>query len=66
MSQVRGRNGYTFLALKPRGKRPLSRPKSVWKDNITVHLTEIGWEVMNQIHMAVDRIWRGGACEQGN
>jgi len=45
------------LALKPGGKRPLARPKRVWKDNITVHLIEIGWEVMHQIHMAEDRIF---------
>jgi hypothetical protein len=47
MSQVRGRNGYTFLALQPEGKKPISRPKRVWRDNMTVCLTEIGWEVMN-------------------
>jgi hypothetical protein len=51
------------LALKPEGKRPLSRPKSVWKD--TVRLTEIGWEVMKQIHLAEDRKkWGGGVANR--
>lgn len=63
---MRGRNGYTFLVLKLGGKRPLSRPRSVWKDKIKVRLTEIGWEVMKQIHLAEDRkIWKGGGLRKG-
>jgi len=29
---------------KPEGKKPLSRPRHRWKDNITMDLREIGWK----------------------
>jgi hypothetical protein len=37
-------NAYNILVGKPEGKRPLGRPRSRWKDNITMELREIGWE----------------------
>ena len=37
-----GRNAFKILTRKPRGKRPLGRPRRTWENNITVDLEEIG------------------------
>jgi hypothetical protein len=38
---------------------PTERPKCRWVDNIKMDLREIGWGVMNWIHLAHDRDqWR--------
>jgi len=34
---------YKISAVKPKGKRPLSRPKHRWGDNIRMDHREIGW-----------------------
>jgi hypothetical protein len=39
---------------KPKGKRPLGRPRRSWKDNIRMDLRDIGWGVMDWIDMAQD------------
>jgi hypothetical protein len=39
---------------KPEGMRPLGRPKRRWEANIRLDLREIGWEVLNWIHLAED------------
>jgi hypothetical protein len=36
---------YRVLVGKPKGKRPLGRPRRRWEDGIKVDLTEIGWGV---------------------
>ena len=33
---------YRVLLEKLEGKRPLGRPRRTWKDNITMHLREVG------------------------
>jgi hypothetical protein len=35
------RNAYRILVGKPKGKRPLGRPRRKWVDNIKVELKEI-------------------------
>jgi hypothetical protein len=46
---------------KLEGKRQLERPRSMWKDNIKLDLTEIGIDGANWIRLAQDRVqWR--AC----
>jgi hypothetical protein len=35
-------------------KRPLSRSKRRWEDNITTDLREIGWESVDWVHLAHD------------
>jgi hypothetical protein len=35
-------NAYKILVGKPKGKRSLRRPRSRWKNNVEVHLREIG------------------------
>jgi hypothetical protein len=38
------RNAYRILVGKPKGKRPLGRPRPRWVDNITMDFREIGWD----------------------
>jgi hypothetical protein len=53
------RNAYTILVGKSEGKRPLRRPRRRWVDNIKMDLREIGWDGMDWIDLAQDRIqWR--------
>jgi hypothetical protein len=34
---------YKVLVGKPKGKRPLGRPRHGWEDGIRMDLSEIGW-----------------------
>jgi len=43
------------LVGKHEGKRPLRRPGNRGEDNITLDLREIGWVVVEWIHLAQDR-----------
>jgi hypothetical protein len=53
------RNVYTLLVGKPKGKRPLGRPRRRWIDNIKMDLLEIGVSVVDRIGLAQDRYrWR--------
>jgi hypothetical protein len=40
---------------KTEGKRLLGIPRRRWEDNIRMDLKEIGWEVVDWIHLAYDR-----------
>jgi hypothetical protein len=48
------RNAYIFIK-KPNRKRPCRRPRHGWEDNIRIDLREIGWEVVDWIHLVQDR-----------
>jgi hypothetical protein len=39
---------------KSEGKIPPGLSRSRWEDNIVMVLTEIGWEVMDWMHLAQD------------
>jgi hypothetical protein len=53
------RNVYKILVRKSEGKRPLGRTRRRWKDNTRMYHTEIGWEVVDWIHLAESRDqWR--------
>jgi hypothetical protein len=41
---------------KPEGKRPLGRPIHRWVDNIKMNLGGIGWDQVDWIDMAQDRV----------
>jgi hypothetical protein len=45
-------NAYRILVGKPKGKRPLGRPRHRWVDNIKMDLREIGWDGMDWIKLA--------------
>jgi hypothetical protein len=47
-----GRNAYGVLVGKPEGKRLLERPRRRWEDGIEMDLREIGWGVVEWIHVA--------------
>jgi hypothetical protein len=36
-------------------KRPLGRPREIWKDNIKMDILEVGWRNMNSMDLAQDR-----------
>jgi hypothetical protein len=53
------RNMYRLLVGKPKGKRPLGRPRRRWIYNIKMDLLEIGVSVVDWIGLAQDRYrWR--------
>ena len=50
---------YRVLVEKPKGKRPLERPRRRWEDNINMDLQEMRCEGMDWIDVAQDRDrWR--------
>jgi hypothetical protein len=56
-----GRGVYRVLVGRPKGKRPLGRPRRRWEYKIKLDLREIGIDAANWIHLAQDRVqWR--AC----
>jgi hypothetical protein len=54
-----GKGVYRVLVGRPKGKRPLGRPRSRWEYNIKMDLREIGIDGANWIRLALDRVqWR--------
>jgi hypothetical protein len=51
-----GRGVYRVLVRRPKGKRPLERPRLLGKDNIKMDLRETGIDGMNCIQLAQDRV----------
>jgi hypothetical protein len=54
MGEVRG--VYRVLVGRPEGKRPLSRPRRRWEDNIQLDLRETGIDEANWIRLAQERV----------
>jgi hypothetical protein len=50
-----GKNFYRVLIGRPKGKRPLGRPRRRWEDNIKIDLRDIGIDGVNWIRLAQDR-----------
>jgi hypothetical protein len=53
------KNAYKILVGKPEGRRPLGRPRLKWVDGIKMDLREIGWDGMDWIDLAQDRVSGG-------
>jgi hypothetical protein len=51
-----GRGVYRVLVGRPKGKRPLGRPRHRWEVNIKMDLREIGINGANWIRLAQDRV----------
>jgi hypothetical protein len=51
-----GRGVYRVLVGRPKGKRPLGRPRHRWEGNIKLELREIEIDVANWIQLAQDRV----------
>ena len=49
------RSVFKILTGTPTGKRPLGRPRRRWKDNIRMHLKEIGINTRDYVDLAKDR-----------
>jgi hypothetical protein len=54
------RNAYRILVGKPKGNRPLGRPRRRWADNIKMNLREIGWDGLVWIGLICLRIGTSG------
>jgi hypothetical protein len=52
-----GRGVYRVLVGRPKGKRPLGRPRNRWEDNIKMDPGEMGINWANWIWLAQDRVW---------
>jgi hypothetical protein len=53
------REVHRVLVGKPKGKRPLGRPRRRWEDNIKMDLQEVGWGRVDWMELAQDRDgWR--------
>ena len=58
VARMRESGAYRVLVGKPKGKRPLGRPRHRWEDNIKMDIQEVGWG-MDWIDLAQDRDrWR--------
>jgi hypothetical protein len=54
-----GRGIYRVLVKRPKGKRPLGRPRHRWEDNIKMDLRELGIDGVNWVWIVEDRVqWR--------
>jgi hypothetical protein len=51
-----GRGVYRVLVGRPKGKRPLGRPRHGWEDNIKMDLREIQIDGASWIQLAQDRV----------
>jgi hypothetical protein len=49
-----GLHEYKISVGKSGDKRPLGRPRSRWEDDIRMDLIEIGWEILDWMHLAQD------------
>ena len=53
------------LAQRPRGQRPLGRPRHRWEDNIKVDLREVGM-VLETVHILLNIESIEGLCKDSN
>jgi hypothetical protein len=44
------RSAHRVLVEKPKGRRPIGRPRHRWEDNIKTELQEVGWGSMDWIN----------------
>jgi hypothetical protein len=60
------RNAYKTLMRKFEGKRHLRRPRCKWKDDGKMNFKEIGYEDVDWIRLAQNKVHRQPPCEQGD
>ena len=59
MRMEEGRGVHRVLIVKPKGKRPLGRPRRRWDDNIKMDLQEVGGSCGEWMELAQERDrWR--------
>jgi hypothetical protein len=53
------KNAYRLLVGKPEGRRPLTKPRRRWVDNIRMNFVQVGGSDVDWIGLALDRDrWR--------
>ena len=52
------RSRFKILTGKPKGKKPLGRPRRRWEGNIRMDLKEIGINTRNWVYSAQNRVYR--------
>jgi hypothetical protein len=58
-STHREKNVYWVRVRKPKGKRPVGRPRRMWEDNVKTDFREIAWGGMYCIDLSQNRDhWR--------
>ena len=57
MARMGRGEAYSFLVVKPEGKRSLERPRCRWEDYIKMDLQEVGCGDADWIKLAQDRDW---------
>jgi len=50
------RNIYKIMVGKPEGKSSLGRTRRRWRDNTKIDLREIGWKVVDWIHLFQEEV----------
>jgi hypothetical protein len=50
-----GRGVHRILVGRPKGRRPLARPRRRWEDNIKIDLQKVGWKGVDWIDLVQDR-----------
>jgi hypothetical protein len=60
------RDAYDIIAGKAEGKRLFTRCKKRRENHINAYRKEIGWGVMNWMHLAQDKRTRVGCCDRGD
>jgi hypothetical protein len=50
------RNANKIIIRNPEEKRPVEETTCRWEDNIKMHIREIGYENVDWIHLAQDRV----------
>jgi len=53
------RNVYIISVGEPEGKRPLGGPRRRWEEYSRMDLREIGWEILDWMHLAQERTSSG-------
>jgi len=51
----RGEGVFRVLVGKPKGRKPLGRPRRRWEDSIKMHIQEVVCESMDRIDLVQDR-----------
>jgi hypothetical protein len=49
------RNAYSIFVGKPEARRPIGQPRRRWGGNNRMYVREIGWEVVDWMHLAQDK-----------
>jgi hypothetical protein len=58
-------NMYKHLVGKPKGRRPLEIPKTIWEDNIKIYLKGIGCKHVDLLYLSLVEIQCQSVLDMG-